>query len=209
MALAAPWYVHPVQTTHWEWLRSADIGIAVFNVHDGPGAQIEPSYRDAIAGPFRPAILGYVDVAYGRRSFRDILRDAERWREWYGVTGLFLDQVPTEGVSGHWQVSRVLDLRQEGFAFVAANCGTAPEDVVLETADLTCVCELDWQTYQMQPPSKRLLRHPPERQWHLVHSVPPWASLDLSRQARARGAAWTWATRGLLPNPWALGWEGQ
>ena len=209
MALAAPWYVHPVRRTHWEWLRGADIGIAVLNVQDGPGDQIEPSYQDAVSGSFRPRVLGYVDTAYGRRSVRDVFRDAERWREWYGVSGIFLDQVPTSALCGHWRIDWVRELRREGFSFVAANCGTAPEDVVLETADLTCVCEVDWQSYQMLAPPERLLSHPPERQWHLVHSVPVWAPLDLNAQARARGASWTWATRGVLPNPWSAGWEGQ
>lgn len=65
MALAAPWYVHPVRRTHWEWLRGADIGIAVLNVQDGPGDQIEPSYQDAVSGSFRPRVLGYVDPPMG------------------------------------------------------------------------------------------------------------------------------------------------
>lgn len=207
MELAVPWYVHPRQSREWERLRTAEIGLAVVNVHNGPGTRPDSEYQDVLRGQFLARLVGYVDLDYGRRSFDQVRRDAERWLSWYGVAGLFLDQVPAQAAARNWTTGQVELLRGYGHPFVALNCGTAPVGEVIDVGDLTCVCEVDWETYQTTRWPAHLLNYPPEKQWHLVHSVPIWAKLDLRQQAFTRGAAWSWATHGTMPNPWARGWE--
>lgn len=209
MKLAVPWYVHPVQTARWRWMRSSTVELAVINVSDGPGAGPDQQYIDVLSGLFSPTLVGYVDISYGLRSLPDVLRDVENWAAWYGVRNIFLDQVPTDPKQGNWDIDWLTKLRRTGVDFIAVNPGAPPCTEIIFAADLTCVCELGWKEYQRWMPPNHLLSSPPERQWHLVHSVPNSASLHIGKQASKKGALWTWATHGVLPDPWSAGREGR
>ena len=38
-------------------------------------------------------MLGYVATTFGARPAADVEADAARYRDWYGVDGIFLDEV--------------------------------------------------------------------------------------------------------------------
>lgn len=203
MRRAAPWYLHPLQDpSAWDRLRTGSVGLdfAVVNVANGPGDAVDACYRDALVG-VRTPLIGYVDVAYGRRERAAILRDVDAWREYYGVTGVMLDQVPTR-MQGRWRPSLIDRIRAAGTSFVVANPGCATPGSLLRRADVTCVSELDWAAYA------RLLPDPapagPERIWHLIHSCPVDQQPAAVALAGARGAGFCWATAGTLPNPWQV-----
>ena len=206
--LAAPWYLHPaLDGDAWQAMRAAGLAFAVVNVHNGPGSGPDPDYATVLRPASTTPLISYVDVAYGGRPFRDVCDDVRRWSDLYGITGIFLDQVPETEALGDWRIGRVDELRALGCDRVVANPGTPPAVAVIREADVTCVIETDWTSYHLQRLPEFLADEDPDRQWHLVHSVPAWADVDIVRTAAERGAALSWATRGRLPNPWAEGWD--
>lgn len=209
--LASPWYCYPTDdTAGWNHLRDAALAFAVVNVADGPGTSTEESYRNALRAGSRTPFLGYVPIGYGRRLFTDVRADVAAWGSRYGVSRIFLDEVPDVGAQDAWRLDWIDVLRADGVDQVVINPGTTPQDAELVwAADVTCVFEDDWATY-VDLPAVEWLRHlPAEKQWHLVHSVPTGAALDIRSRARSLGAAFSWATHGVPPHPWGQGWEGR
>lgn len=198
---AAPWYLHPVtDPAAWARLRAGTVGLgfAVVNVDSGPGERLDPDYREALAGVATP-LVGYVNVAYGRRSSAAVLADFGAWQERYGVHGVMLDQVPV-APAGQWRLELIDQLRAAGAGLVVANPGCPVAAELVLRADVTCVAEMGWAAYQEHEAPDPGAE--PARVWHLIHSCPPrWQAEALARAA-AGGAGWVWATAGRLPNPW-------
>lgn len=207
--LAPPWYSYPgSDASEWEELRAAALGFAVVNVASGPGESVDDHYAHALRAGSATPFLGYVPIDYGRRHFRDVRADVSAWMSRYGVTGIFLDEVPSKAVGRRWSLAWIEVLRADGVGMVAINPGTTPEDAELMwAADVTCVFEGAWESYRDAERVDWLHDVPAERQWHLVHSVPARASLEIQARALASGAAFSWATRGRQPHPWGQGWE--
>ncbi len=202
---AAPWYVHPAeQPSAWDRLRAGtDLEFAVVNVHNGPGQPGDPYYAAALAGACATRLVGYVPVGYGKRPLGEVLRDVRHWRDWYAVTGILLDEVPTRERQGHWTLDTITLVRACGADFVAVNPGAPPHPGLILAADVTCVTETYWERYRDWEPDAALRDLPAERQWHLVHSVPPERLACVFAMAAARGAAFAWSTTGRLPDPWS------
>ncbi|MEA5154280.1 spherulation-specific family 4 protein [Raineyella sp.] len=205
---AAPWYVHPLEApAAWERLRAGRAGLAfaVVNVSDGPGPATDGCYREALTGVATP-LLGYVDVAYGRRSADAILADLAAWQDRYAISAVMLDRVPPRA-SGRWRLGVIDRLRAAGAVAVVVNPGCpAPADL-LHRADVTCVVEEAWPQYRSRPVPPAGV--PPARVWHLVHACPPEQQPAAHALAEAAGAGLCWTTAGRLPNPWRTLQEDQ
>lgn len=210
---AVPLYSHPVaDSALWDKvLRPGAADLVVVNVDSGPGHDTDRAFTDALrthdAGP-GTTVLGYVDTDYGRRATDDILREARLWRERYGVTSVFLDQVVSgSGPAGQPDLdaligfTRLVDaLRRDGVDTLAGNPGTVPHPRVTRILDITCVRETDLHTHLTAPaPTPDV---DPGRLWHLIYDCPP----ELAREAVARSAAMGAGLVGLapdgLPHPW-------
>lgn len=81
---------------------------AIMNPGNGPGTASNSDYVSAV-NAFRAAggkVLGYVYTCYGvshctpevppTRSTADVLADAQRYAAWYGVDGVFLDEMASQ-----------------------------------------------------------------------------------------------------------------
>ncbi|WOQ18658.1 spherulation-specific family 4 protein [Raineyella sp. W15-4] len=203
MHRAAPWYVHPLEApAAWERLRAGEAGLAfaVVNVADGPGREVDGSYREALTGVGTP-VVGYVDVAYGDRTGDAVLADLAAWQERYAVTAVMLDRVPPVA-SRHWRPKVIDRLRSAGATTVVANPGRPASDELVLRADVTCVAEMAWPTYARHSPGVTAAE--PGRVWHLIHSCPPDQQPDAMARAEAGGAGYYWTTAGRLPNPWRI-----
>lgn len=210
--LAPPWYCYPgpADGDSWERLRDAGLGFAVANVADGPGAVVDENYAHALRPGSTTPFLGYVPIGYGRRRPLEVRADAAAWAALYGLTGIFLDEVPATRRHRRWDLSVIDQLRADGFDTVVVNPGVAPVGgEIIGTADVTCVFEGSWVDYTARRHPDWLGAFPAARQWHLVHSVPASEPLDIADRARRWGAGYSWATRGRPPHPWGQGWEGR
>lgn len=112
---------------------------AIMNPGNGPGTASNSDYVTAV-NAFRAAggkVLGYVYTCYGvnhctpevpaTRSTADVLADAQRYANWYGVDGVFLDEMASQaGTLPFYQtVSDGLRAAHPGWEIVG-NPGVAP-----------------------------------------------------------------------------------
>ena len=82
----------------WDELNAAAARIpveAIMNPASGPGAAANSDYQYAV-GALQTAgglVIGYVPTGYGSRSAADVTADVASYIAWYGVDGIFLDEM--------------------------------------------------------------------------------------------------------------------
>ncbi|AEW98145.1 MULTISPECIES: spherulation-specific family 4 protein [Streptomycetaceae] len=202
-----PLYVHPAEDpAAWSALARdpSELYGVVLNVADGPGAVRDRAYV-AAACLLRAAgvpVLGYVDVAYGRRPVRAVVADVCRHRAWYRVDGVFLDQAP----AGAGLVRRCRRLvraaRALGAGRVVLNHGVHPDPGYAAVADLLVTFEGPWEVYRRAATPGWARDHRAGRLGHLVYGVPEQAAPLVARTAAERGAVVHCAVPGAGANPW-------
>lgn len=158
------------------------LGPLLINVSNGAGSAVDQDWlrQVKIARARGGKIMGYVSTMYGQRSRADILADVDKHVRFYGVDGIFLDEM-TNGIGdGAKYVAAYRDLyltlkRLYGQAFwVVGNPGTSTTEDVLSCADTVMVYESD-AAYYLNPtwdihPSY-YADYPSTKFWHVVHTV--------------------------------------
>lgn len=226
---AVPLYVHPVvDSALWERvLRPGAADLVVVNVDSGPGHAPDPVFAEALHARDHSArddnarhdnardhsapatLLGYVDTDYGRRDMHDVRAEARLWRDRYGVTSVFLDQVISgAGPDGRVDVDALVaftdlahELRRDGVAMLAGNPGTVPHPRVLRLLDVTCVRETDLETH-LTAPAPPVPDVDPARLWHLIYDCPPERVRDAVERSAELGAGFVGLAADGLPHPW-------
>lgn len=204
-ALLVPAYFHP---THFpgEWQRLADprLMAVVLNVHNGPGTARDPEFAAAVTRVERSGgtVVGYIDTAYGARPAAEIEAEARRYRSWYGVADVFLDQVSAgpEALAAYRRICA--DLRARQAEFIVSNHGVYPDPGYADVADLLVTFEGPWTAYQQVRPPAWTMDLPAERLCHLVYAVPPEAVDVTLRLARRANTGIVYVTDGDGANPW-------
>ncbi len=87
----------------WASLASATQGglrvTAILNPASGPGTDLSPVWANAAAA-FRcdrcESLLGFVSTHYGERPVATVKAEIDAYYRWYPVTGIFLDEMPSE-----------------------------------------------------------------------------------------------------------------
>lgn len=209
---AVPLYHYPGgDSTLWEHvLTPGAVDLVVVNVDSGPGARPDPVFTKALHGA-PDNVHGYVDTDYGRRSVNDIRADARRWREWYGVCSLFLDQVISgvdvgardrRDTGSLASLTGLIDaLRRDGIRSIAGNPGTVPHPRVLGLFDVTCVRETDMETH-LATPIAPLPDVAPSRLWHLIYDCPTDRVEEVVARSVELGAGLVGVSPDGLPHPW-------
>ena len=207
MSLVVPAYFHPAVAPKL-WLQLVRLAprlrLVIVNVHNGPGAELDPCYPPVIEALREAGVrmAGYVDTDYGRRSPSEIIDDVETWLRRYGVDGVFMDQVSPGLADLDHYAQCVLAARSAGARFVALNPGAYPHPGYVDLANLTVTFEGPWSDYRSLPLPEWVTQFPPSRFAHLVHSVPvdiiP-VGLDL---AARRGVSGIFLTHSQGANPW-------
>lgn len=94
-----PGWAHPMLAPR-EWAALTRPGLplhwAVLDVAAGPGARPDP-YCLAAAARLRESgltVLGHLAMRDGTRSFGELVSDAHRFLDWYGVDGFYLADCP-------------------------------------------------------------------------------------------------------------------
>jgi len=168
----------------------------IVNPASGPGERPNASWRWAIeraqAGGSR--VLGYVPTTYARRDPAAVEADAERYRAWYGVDGIFLDEVTHDEADLPYYRRLRLDA-----PVLVLNPGMVPARGYFDLADLVVTYEGPYADY-----ARRLAREPEwvrdEPTAHLVYA----ASREQADELFAAPARSTslYVTSGVQPNPW-------
>lgn len=206
--LAVPAYFHP-RTDPAAWARLAALGpalrFAVMNPDSGPGTAPDPAYHPVIRAVCAAGgrLTGYVDTDYGRRPSGAVLRDVAAYRSWYGLTGVFFDQVPSAARHLAHYRRLVAGARRGGFDFVVMNPGVTPSPGFADLADVLVTFEGEWSTYGDYPVAEWIRGLPRERFCHLIHGAGPEALAAARARAAANHVGVLYATELTGSNPWA------
>lgn len=193
-------YFGPWAMEHWDALASLRPSIVVINPDSGPGSRPHGGYVEIVERCERlgASVYGYVSTRWLDRSFADIAVEVAHYGQWYGVSGVFFDEIPNGSARG-----RVDDLSRldalTGHQRTVFNCG-AP--VPLRWYRL--LPDVLWGTFEGGPDqlAASTFRGPPRRQIHLVHSVSPLASERVHRYLDDRRVRYVCVTEDEMPNPW-------
>ncbi|WP_431042351.1 spherulation-specific family 4 protein [Streptomyces sp. P1-3] len=194
LGFGVPGYAHPlVAPTEWAELTRVGLPLhwAVLNVARGPGARPDPHCLAATAR-LRGAggrVLGHLDVRAGTRLLGELVSDAHRYLDWYGVEGFYLDRCPAErpGLPEARRVATALRALRGG-AYLVFGHGTHPHPGYGELADQLVTFRGTWADYRWSQAAEWTASHPPERFCHLVHGVPRPHLDEALRIARWQGA---------------------
>jgi len=208
LRLGIPVYADPdVHPEIWAGIARAPAGsLVIINPDSGAGAGRDARYRARVeaAHALGHVVYGYVDTAYGERPLAAAAAEIVRHHSWFGVDGVFFDQVPgtADGLAHYAQLTAIA--RARGL-LVAFNMGQANVDPrFAELADVIAVFEgpapahaetrfPDW----MYEDSRRA------RLWHLVFDAPDEHALRTALERAAAGPCEVvFITDGTAPNPW-------
>jgi hypothetical protein len=115
----------------------------IVNPSSGPGASKDPNYATWINN-LRSAgvnVLGYVYTSYGARSASSVVADINAYKAWYGVNGIFLDEM--SNVAGHESYYSALTsyAHSLGLNTVVGNPGAAVPSSYIGAVDVIVIYE--------------------------------------------------------------------
>ena len=176
----------------------------ILNPASGPGTDPHPGYAAAVreAQARGVSVLGYVDTDYGDRRTAVIEAEIDRYRRWYGVDGVFLDQAastPRE-LDHYAELARLV--RSVPGSVVAMNPGVYPDERYAELADVLVTFEGDFEAYRQVTLPSWVGKYPPRLFWHLVFSSSEAQLPQAFDLARSRRAGTVYVTDHGLDNPW-------
>ena len=205
--VGVPAYFYPTPgSQHWTQLLTAAGGaIVIVNPADGPGATVDRVYQSVVSQlrDKGATVYGYVDSAYGNRDSATILADARRFRAWYQVGGIFLDQTaPTAAHLGYYQ-GLISTLHADGLE-VAMNPGQPQIDRrYMDLVEHVVLFEGSYRSYLSARFASWVGDYSPSKVWHLVYNVPDTRAMArVLHLATGRNVGVVFVTNGVLPNPW-------
>ncbi|MFE5090297.1 spherulation-specific family 4 protein [Streptomyces sp. NPDC056638] len=218
LGFGVPGYAHPLLApTEWAELTRPGTPLhwAVLNIDNGPGARPDPHCLEA-AGRLRNAreravhgeapqesiraaggrLLGHLDLAFGSRSFGELIADAQSFLDWYRVDGFYLGRCPAgraDLAAVRRLTSTLATLLERGDQGeergpLVLGLGTHPHPGYAEAADQLVTYSGPWTDYRWSQVAEWTAAHPPERFAHFVHGVPRTHLEEAMRIARWQGA---------------------
>ena len=205
LRLGLPAYGYP-GTGVWEHLSALQAGaLVIMDPADGPGRSIDPRYSAAVSTATRHGlcVLGYVTTDYGRRSAAEMKEEVERYREWYGVSGIFLDQAPASISSSAAIAHAVSHIRASGLT-LAINPGQPdidPHDAAI--ADHVVNFEGPHSSYRRCRFPDWVRDVASTKFWHLIYEVRDARTMrEVAAMASRAHAGVVYITDATMPNPW-------
>lgn len=208
LRLGIPIYADPdVHPEIWAGVERAPAGsLVIINPDSGAGAFLDARYRARVeaAQALGHVVFGYVDTAYGERPGAAAAAEIARHQSWFGVDGVFFDQVA--GTPDRlWHYAHLAALARARGLAVAFNMGQANVDRGLaDLADVIAVFEGPSRAYaETRFPDWMHDRARRTRLWHLVFDAPDEHALRTALERAAAGPCEViFVTDGTAPNPW-------
>lgn len=174
----------------------------VVNPASGPGAVPHSPYRDAVRAAQQAGarVLGYVPTGWGARDAGAVEADIDRYADWYGTDGVFLDEAAhDEAHAGHYRALAAYARPR----IVALNPGVVPARAYFGFADVVVTFEGSYPEYadRLAAMPGWLARVPSRRIAHLVYGASREQALELARSRSPAGRLYV--TSGTLPDPWS------
>jgi len=204
--MAIPSYYYPGQL----WQKAASgaptVGMEVINPNSGPGTSADPAYQTQVkvAQASGLAVLCYVNSGYGKRDPNQVAQDLWHAFSWYGVNGIFFDQVPTDAADVNTYVQwRVYIKSLNSKAIVVLDASGQPDEGYMQAGNIICNFAGDYNSYQTgYTPIPWASSYPANRFWHIIFNVPTDTQMrDVVAESKQRHAGWVYVTPVGLPNP--------
>jgi len=207
--ILVPAYFYPGGTglTYWNQVIAAASKVPIFavaNPGNGPGTSVNAQYTDVIKRTIAAGgkILGYVSTVYGTRPLADIQADILKWKSYYGVINIFLDEQSNklEHVAFYRDLIKWIKTQSPG-AYVVTNPGTiCPQEYYTQAApDSILISEmagniLALPTWAKDAPDKYFTG--------ICYATDVTKALSLASSMRAMGIGLIYVTGDTLSNPW-------
>lgn len=210
--LGLPAYIWAGDTATWNRVLAtapADLDTLIINPANGPATARDGRVATHVQAARTQGrrVLGYVWTDRGRRPIEQIRLDIDRYFAWYGINGIFLDEVAVDcSTLGYYSALRD-HIRSKHFDVqVINNPGGVFPECLMPTADVWMSFETHLNTYLGTPiawvrPSFAD-RYPRERFWHVVHSVPQSRISEVVSRSRQLHVGRLWITDDVLANPY-------
>jgi Spherulation-specific family 4/Bacterial Ig-like domain len=204
--LYVPLFTYPTSST-WSTLISTKKShpnlpiLATINPSSGVGSSKDTNFVNGInqLKSVGITVIGYVYTDYGQRSSTVIKDEINKYKSWYGVNGIFFDEMSTTSGKETYYSSLNSYVKSSGMTFTMANPGTDTRSSYIGTVDNMIIYE------NQGLPSIDFLKG-----WHLNYnkknfSIIPYGVSTLNTQFvndAKNYVGYIYITNDVLPNPW-------
>lgn len=198
-----PAYFAPGAPQGWDALLAGTppgVATVIVNPANGPGGAADPGYARIVAAARAGDIevVGYVHTRFGARPVAEVAADVERYREWYGIDGIFMDEASAEAADLPYY--RELAALVEGT--VILNPGRVPDEGYADVADVVVTFEGTRAVYADASFPAWTTERGAARFAHLVYEAAGAEPGSVERVAAKRNAANVYVTDDAGANPW-------
>ncbi len=194
-----------------DWKQAAPGGtgpsVMILNPASGPGSAPLPAFKTAVKRAIGTGshIIGYIGTGYGRRPLAEAETEIRDYRDWYGVTGIFLDQTPTGGTQqiGYYQQLARFIHRADAGAAIWLNPGVYPAQSYMSVGTVVMVFEGSYASYLGLKVPAWARNYPASRFAHTIYATPQADLGNAVRLARNRNAGNVFVTDDVGANPYS------
>jgi Spherulation-specific family 4 len=224
-----PAYFYPSYLgSPWDDLNTAAARIpieAIMNPDSGPGPGVNSDYVTAVQNLQAAGgkVIGYVATGYGARAAGDILSDISNYVDWYGVDGIFLDEMGNSDGAldyvGLYQSIKALAADAGIELHVVGNPGEPFSEAFITAADTLVIFEgpyansdptgASYEAYPDQGPYAGLTpwwqSYSSSQIANIVYAEPTEVDAFKSMvKALRQNAGYIYITDAMLPNPYGV-----
>ncbi len=204
--MAIPAYFYAT-SPYWTQLQSGSptVGIAVMNPSSGPGPRQNADYVNTVNMTKNAGVqtLGYVYTSYGSRSLRTVKSDIDKYYKWYGVNGIFFDEVSTDCSKASSYYKDLYNYVKGKGGTVVLNPGTQTNECYMSVGDTVVNFEGPYSTYASSYAEPSWVKnYNASRFWHLVYAASAEDMPKAVDSSKDRHAGYIYVTPDTLSNPW-------
>lgn len=204
-SMVIPAYFYPGALWDQATAGAPTVGTMIMNPASGPGASANSDYVAAVskAQAAGVKVIGYVHTSYGARATVEVKAEIDAYKVLYGVSGIFLDEVASDGALLPYYQDLADYIRATAGAFVMLNPGTIPAESYMNVGDVVVVFEGTYNTYKTWVKPSWVNNYPASKFAHLVHAASGTTAMrNVVKWAHQRNAGNVYVTNDVLPNPW-------
>jgi hypothetical protein len=181
--------------------------VMILNPASGPGTAPDRYFKTAVsqARDSGARVIGYIGTDYSQRPLAEAEQFVRDYRNWYGVTGFFLDQTPTSGTGqfGYYQSLTRYIHRESPDATIWLNPGAYPDQKYMSLASVVMTFEGPYSSYLTLRVPSWARQYPPSRFAHTVYATPRAVVNEAVRLSRSRNAGYVYLTDNIGTNPYS------
>jgi hypothetical protein len=117
--------------------------IAIINPNSGAGGSKDSNYVSGVKQLQAAGIvvLGYVYTSYGSRSVRSIEKEISNYKTWYGINGIFFDEMSSVGSTLRYYTQLSIYVRSIKLGMTMGNPGTTVSSSLVGVFSNLCIYE--------------------------------------------------------------------